>query len=120
MQRADLPWLSRLERCVRLAALGIVGWAILLAIITASTGALYIWVMTGASPIEQVRDGGLAILWAWPILALFGALQVAGAFLIESPYGPWAIAGITLCLLALWILGLRRGRAHAHTVFRRP
>ena len=114
---------SRLVRPIkwlRLAALGIVGWVVLFGLTVSTLGSLYIWLMTGLSPISQVRDAGLASLVAWPLGALFAALQVAGAFLVERPYGPWGIVGATLGLLGLWVLALRRGKAHRHPILKDP
>jgi len=91
----------------------------LVLVVTLSAGALYIWAITGVSPVAQASDAGLASLVAWSLGGLFAGLHVAGAFLLERPYGPWGIAAVTLCLVALWVLALRRGRAHRHTVLQR-
>ena len=112
-------WLTSVARWLRLAALGVAGWAALVVLTMLSVGALYIWVMTGTSPVAQVRDAGLASLVFWSLGGLFAGLHIAGAFLMERPYGPWGVAGVTLCLVALWVFASRRAKAHRQTVLQR-
>ena len=82
-------------------------------------GVFYIWLMTDLSPDVQVREGGLEILLAWLLGGLFAFFHLAGIFLLERE-GAWGIAGITLGLLILWILGARRGRLFRDSGLRGP
>jgi hypothetical protein len=81
-------------------------------------GVFYIWFMVGLSPLVQVRDGGLGIVVGWLLGGLFAAFHLAAAFFLERN-GPWGIAGITLCLLILWIVGIRRNRIFRHVFLKR-
>jgi hypothetical protein len=107
---------DRLVRWVLLCALGFVGTALLLFTAAMPSGAAYSWLMTGSSPIEQVREGGIVVLVFWPVIGVFFAwVHVAGAFMSE-PSGPWGVAGVTPCLAALWGIAMGRGKAYRHTV----
>lgn len=87
-------------------------------LVTLTMGVFYIWLMTGLTPQVQVREGGVDIVVAWLLGGLFAGLHLAGIFFLERS-GPWGIAGITLCLLVLWILAVRRGRVLRETVLHR-
>jgi hypothetical protein len=120
MPRVHLILLNGLVRSLRLAALGVAGSLALLVLVAVPAGALYVWFMTGASPVAQVHEGGWAVLLFWPIVgALFAGLHIAGALMAERPNGAWGVAGVTLCLLALWVLAMRRSRAYQHTILQR-
>jgi hypothetical protein len=116
MRPFHLPRLTVPDHGFRLLALWFAGWVLMALLASFAAGALYMWFGGGPSPIDQVRELGFGALVVWPVLAAFGMVEVAAAFVMERPWGPWAIAGITLCLFALWALALRRGRAHEHTV----
>ena len=110
MQLARLaPPAQQRARWLRAALLGFIVSVSLLLVITMFMGVLYVWLMTGFSPAFQVREGGFRIVVAWLLGGLFAAFHLAGAFLLERN-GPWGIAGITLCLLILWTVGVRRRR----------
>jgi hypothetical protein len=105
-------------RWLRCAVLGLVGSITLLLSIVLFMGVFYIWFMTGFSPTFQVRERGFRMVLAWLFGGLFAAFQLAAAFVLERN-GPWGIAGITLCLLILWMLGLRRRRILRHPAVNR-
>jgi hypothetical protein len=106
---------------LRLAVCGLVGLPAVVFSVALPIGAVYVWLTTGLSPLTQVREGGWrAVLVMWPIVgSLFASIHVFGAFLEGGAQGRAAIASITICLLALWVLALRRGRGYAHTIVRR-
>jgi hypothetical protein len=118
MHRSRLAASNPRGRWLRPAVLGLAGWITLLVLATLSMGVMYIWLMTGLAPDAQVRQGGLAIVMGWLLGGVFGGVHLAAAFLLER-YGHWGIAGITLCLLLLWVLAVRRGRVFRHTVLQR-
>ena len=110
---------SGLLRALRLALIGVTATPILLALAATPAGALYVWLMTGLSPIAQLRQGGFGVLVMWPTIGiLFAGLHVAAAFMME-PRGPWGIVGVTACLLALWVIAKRRGCARGGAAPRR-
>jgi hypothetical protein len=107
-----------MARCLRLSAFGVAGTAVLAYGVALPSGAAYAWLMTGYSPVTQLREAGLVVLVSWPVLGVvFGWLHVAGTFMLE-PQGPWGMAGVTVCLAVLWGIAMRRGRAYRHTVLK--
>lgn len=118
MHRSRLAPPNPRARWLRQAVVGLAGWITLLLLATLSMGVFYIWLMTGLAPDAQVREGGLGIVMGWLLGGVFGGLQLAAAFLLER-YGHWGIVGITLCLLALWVLAVRRGGVLRHTLLQR-
>jgi hypothetical protein len=82
------------------------------------TGPLYVWLTTGVSPLIQVREGGWPVVFViWPIVgSLFATMHVFAAFVEGGVRARAGIAGITVCLCALWLLALRRGRAHENSI----
>jgi len=99
--------------------LGLGAWVAVLLSIVMCMGMFYVWLMTGLSPAVQVREGGFAIVVAWLLGGLFAGVHLAAAFFLERN-GPWGIAGITVCLVILWTLGIRRkGMFRAVLVHRR-
>jgi hypothetical protein len=113
MQSVAKRWLSEAVRHLQLIILGLGAWVAVIGLGVLTLGPLYIWLMSGLSPVAQVREGGLTVVLLWPFGAVFGGLEFVHAWM-ERPYGPWGVAAITLCLLILWGLALTRSRAYRH------
>lgn len=110
--------LGGLTRIARLSVAAIVGLALLIFAVAPPIGAVYVWLTTGLSPLAQVREGGtLAAFVMWPIVGLaFTPIHVLGASVEGGGEARVAVAAVTGCLAAPWVLALHRGRAYEHTL----
>jgi len=97
---------------------GLAGTIGLVFIVSTLAGMATLWMETGANPWSQVQDLGIvSALVTWPLIGLwFAGAELIVAFFTSGTLGRIGIIGITACLLALWVVALRRGDAFRHTV----